>query len=109
MVNETLKMILDFCQAITIIAAALTIIFQAIKRAKQPNETQNARLSRLEERMDKAYELFAKDKIRLDTFAEGERITQQALLALMSHAINGNDTDKLENAKNKLEEYLINK
>jgi predicted negative regulator of RcsB-dependent stress response len=107
--SELLRIILDACQALTIIAAAITIIWQAIKKAKLPNETQNARLNKLEDRMDKAYELFAKDKIRLDTFAEGERITQQALLALMSHAINGNDTDKLETAKNKLEEYLINK
>ena len=78
--SETFKLLLDACQALTIIAAAITIIWQAIKKAKLPNETQNARLSRLEERMDKAYELFAKDKIRLDTFAEGERITQQAAL-----------------------------
>jgi hypothetical protein len=36
-------------------------------------------------------------------------VTQQALLALMSHAINGNDIDKLSRAKDDLESYLINK
>lgn len=80
-----------------------------IRKAKAPNELQNARLAKLEDRMDRAYILLAKDKDKLDNFSEGERITQQALLALMSHAINGNDTDKLEAAKNRLEEYLINK
>ena len=109
MASDVIKEILEWCQDIAIVAAAVTIIWSAIKRIKQPNATQNERIGNLESRMDKVYELLAKDKIRLDSFAEGERITQQALLALMSHAINGNDTDKLEIAKNRLEDYLINK
>ena len=35
------------------------------------------------------------------------KVTQQALLAIMSYEINGNDIDKLKQAKDDLEEYLI--
>jgi len=49
------------------------------------------------------------DNRRIKTIEAGNRITQQALLALMSHALNGNDVDKLEKARDDLQEYLIAK
>lgn len=49
------------------------------------------------------------DNKRIKSIEAGNRITQQALLALMSHAINGNDIDKLEKARDDLQQYLIEK
>ena len=63
----------------------------------------------LEDRLKKHEEYFNNDNKRLLAIEEGNRVTQKALLALMSHAINGNDTDKLKEAENALREYLINK
>ena len=58
---------------------------------------------------DEFAEYLDRDNRRLNSLDEGNRVTQQALLALMSHAINGNDIDKLTRAKDDLESYLINK
>ena len=54
-------------------------------------------------------EFFRNDKARLDAIEEGNRVTQKALLALLSHGIDGNDVDSMRQAKGELEEYLIKK
>ena len=40
---------------------------------------------------------------------DGNKVTQRAILALMKHAINGNDIDELRRAEKNLEEYLVEK
>ena len=52
---------------------------------------------------------FAMDKRRIDLIEEGSKKTQQGILALMSHAINGNDVEKLKEARDDLEKYLVNR
>lgn len=97
------------CGAVCTIAAAAAVFAKAFAKAQEPENVQNRRLDALEETVGKFETYFDRDKRRLDSLDEGNRVTQQALLALMSHAINGNDIDKLSKAKDDLENYLINK
>ena len=46
---------------------------------------------------------------RIDTLEAGNKVICKALLAIMSHEINGNSNDKLQKAMNDLNEYLIDK
>ena len=101
--------VLYICTAITTISAAVTVIVSWINKAKEPNTRQNLRLDQLETKIEKMSMYLDNDNVRIKAIEEGNKVTQKALLALMSHAINGNDTDKLEEAKNSLEQYLINK
>ena len=105
----TLEDVLWICAAICTIAAALTVLYRAAKKAQEPELQQNKRLDELERKVDKFAEYLDRDNKRLNAVDEGNRVTQQALLALMSHAINGNDVDKLTRAKDDLETYLINR
>lgn len=98
-----------FCGAICTVAAAAAVLYKAATKAKEPERVQNERLDALEKTVGKFETYFDRDKKRLDSLDEGNRVTQQALLALMSHAINGNDVEKLTRAKDDLESYLINK
>lgn len=50
---------------------------------------------------------FANDKKRMENIEEGSRVTQKAILALLSHGIDGNDIDAMVVARNELQEYLI--
>lgn len=75
----------------------------------KPNKTQNGRLDALEEWRDEVERRLQNGNSHFDEIDQGNRITQKALLALMAHAINGNDIQKLETAKNELESYLIDK
>ena len=101
--------VLWFCGAICTIAAAAAVFAKAAAKAQEPENIQNQRLDALEKKVDKFSEYLDRDNKRLNSLDEGNRVTQQALLALMSHAINGNDIDKLTRAKDDLESSLINK
>lgn len=108
-ITFTLSDVLWICGAVCTIAAALAVFTKALKKAQEPEAVQNQRLDALEKKVDKFAEFFDRDNKRLNSLDEGNRVTQQALLALMSHAINGNDIEKLSRAKDDLESYLINK
>ena len=101
------KAVLIICGAIMTIGGATVYIIKIIQKIKQPEETQNQKITNLENRVT-ALEGYSKsDNDRIKVMEEGMKVTQQALLAIMSHEINGNDIDKLKQAKDDLEEYLI--
>lgn len=114
--QEFWTILMGCCSALITIAAAATIVISAFKKLKEPENAQNQKLQELESKMKdfddrlKIHEqYFNNDNKRLLAIEEGNRVTQQALLALMSHAINGNDIEKLKKAEDALREYLINK
>ena len=108
--------------------AALERVVKAWKAAKAPNEAQDDRLDALEEwrkemaaanlpaRVDalegwrtEAKGMLASDKKELDAIHDGLRVNHLAQLALLDHALNGNNIDQMQDAKNALQTYLANK
>ena len=106
---DIVSIFLGICAAIVSISAATTVIIKLIQHAKAPDKKQNERLDELERKVKHFDSLFDNDNKRLNELEEGNRVTQQALLALLSHSINGNDTDKLTKARDDLQTYLIEK
>lgn len=49
----------------------------------------------------------ASDNIRIASLEEGNKVVCRALIAMLSHEINGNSTDKLQTALTELQNYLI--
>lgn len=115
-VQFTLAQLLAYAGAIITISTAIGIIINLVSKLKEPEKKQNERIKALEDRADK-FDLivekfqgyFDNDDKRLKEIGEGNKITQTALLALLKHALNGNDTEALKVAEKSLEEYLINK
>ena len=79
------------------------------KALKAPTEAILSRLDALEKKHEQYDDYFRRDLRRIEIVEEGNRVTQKALLALMSHAIDGNDIERLKKAKDDLNEYLINR
>lgn len=80
------------------------------KAAQEPTKKLEGRVEALEDIIKNEYEnRFKSDLRRIEILEEGNRITQKALLALLAHARDGNNTKQLENAENDLKEYLINR
>lgn len=115
--QDVVNAILAICGAITAIAAATAVIVKAVTALKRPTKKQDERLDTLEkdmkevkERIDDECESitnrFRDDASHIDKIEEANVVTQRALLALLSHAINGNDEDALKRAKTDLENYL---
>lgn len=107
--SELLSLILWICGAIVSISAAITVIVRIIQKAKEPEKNQDDRIASLELKVAKFEKYFDNDNKRLVELEKGNIVTQQALLALLSHALNGNDLDSLKDAKAKLEKYLLNR
>ena len=106
---QLFQSVLAICGAITAVAAAAAVIISLVKKAKVPNEVQNSRLDALESKMKTHDSWFSNDDKRLVNMETGNRITQKALLALLSHGIDGNDIEGMKSAKEELQHYLIEK
>lgn len=100
---------MTICTLITITASVVSIVVNLIGKAKTPNIRQDERIAKLEARMDVAESHLDTDNKRLKQIEEGNRVTQQALLAIMRHDIDGNNMEQLREAESSLQEYLINK
>lgn len=100
---------LALCAAITVIGGAGAMLSKLIAKHREPDKKQNERLDNLEKKVESFEKMFDNDNRRLNEIEEGNRVIQQSILALLSHAINGNDTDGLIRARDDLQGYLIHK
>lgn len=111
---------MEWIQTTAVLLAFLLSVFNVWDRVDQKKKAAAEPTKELRERVDKLeaehkaifteYERrFAADLRRLDAIEEGNRVTQKALLALLAHARDGNNTKQLEDAENDLKEYLINR
>ena len=113
---QLIALVLAVCGAIVTISAAIGVIAKALDKARAPEKEQNERLDAHEKRLNalddiivKFREYFDNDDRRFKEIEKSNKITQSALLALLKHSINGNDTESLKEARKNLEEYLIEK
>lgn len=106
---EFLNQLSTWLQLIVLVASVVTLCITVGKTMNKPNKTQNDRLDALENWKVKVEERLETGSNHFNDIDESNRITQRALLALMSHAINGNDIPKLQKAKDDLENYLTEK
>lgn len=102
--------------AIVTIGAVVTLIFKLFNRLRAPETKQNERISALEEWKKETDETlkafrqyFINDDTRFKDIERSNKITQGALLALLKHALNGNDLESLKDAEKELEAYLLDK
>lgn len=99
--------ILAICAAVITVSGAVTAIAGWIAKAKAPNQRQDDRLTGLETRMDKVEERLESGDKRFMKQDENIKIIMESMLALMKHAINGNDISMLKDMQLKLERHLI--
>lgn len=124
---QLIALVLGVCGAIVTISAAIGVITKALEKIKEPETAQNKRLDDLEKKYDALSEdlkeqkrqrdetitqfmqYFTNDDNRFKSIERSNKVTQNALLALLKHALNGNDIDALKDAEKSLEAYLIEK
>ena len=113
---QLFALILAVCGAIVSISAAIGVIAKIIEKARAPEVEQNKRLDEHDRRLnahdeiiEKFKEFFDNDDQRFKTIENANEIILSALLALLKHSLNGNDTASLKDAERSLEKYLIEK
>lgn len=109
--------ILAFCSAVVILSGAGNVLANLLARLTAPNKLQDQRIAAIEKRLDNDIEkrldtydgYFARDFHRFEELESGNKLVQEAILALLSHAIDGNEVEGLKDAKKSLQKYLIEK
>jgi hypothetical protein len=99
--------ILAIAAGISCVAAAIGWIVKWVQAARAPGKRVNDRLKAVEAQLEEHGKYLTNDKRRLEAIEEGSRVTQKAILALLSHGIDGNDIEAMRTAKAELQEYLI--
>lgn len=105
--SGVVAIILAVAGAVTTVCVAGEKIAGIINLLKAPNEAQDQRLTALEKDVKKVFTYLDNDKKSIDRLAAGNRVTQQALLALLAHGIDGNNIEQMQNAEKALENHLI--
>lgn len=101
--------ILAAASAIVLLSNAAEKIVKAWKAAKAPNNRQDERLDELEKRMDGVEGKLTNDNTRLERIEEGNRVVQRGVLALLGHGLDGNNIKQMQDARDDLQNHLINR
>lgn len=99
----TLTQIRDFVIVMLAILAFIVLIGNVVKTIqiwRQPGMSEAQWRRSVDEKLDS-------DNKRIARLEEGNKVKCKALMALLSHEINGNSNDKLEKALSELNDYLI--
>lgn len=103
MENLTIQQIKDFVIVAVAILAFIVLMGNVIKTIK---DWRKPGMNEAEWRRDIDAKL-RNDNERIKSLEEGNRVICKALMALLSHEINGNSNDKLQKALSDLNTYLI--
>ena len=106
MIDIILKYTMDILQLVTLVWAVYQISGQA--KAQSPNAIQDERLLKLEiwkEDVDRRLET---GNAHFTSIDEGNKVTQQSLLAIMDTLINGDAKEELKRQRTNLYNYLTN-
>lgn len=115
--SEWMQYTLVICGGIITILTLWNMVEQRIKSTRMPTDNLEERVSLLEKKLE--FEIkatfveydarFGRDKQKIESIEEGNKVTQQAILALLNHAIDGNNVDEMNDARKELNKYLIRK
>lgn len=106
---EAWAFILAAALAITTLANAAEKIVKAWKAAKAPNDRQDKRLDELEAWKAEVDRKLGNDNAHLTAIDQDNRLTQRALLALLDHGLDGNNTKQMQDAKEALLNHLTDR
>lgn len=101
--------IVAFAAALITISSAIAVIINLISKLREPDKLRDEKIKLLENRISELEKANRDKDDKFNGIEEGNKIIQTALLALLKHSLNGNDTDALKKAEADLESYLINK
>lgn len=105
----TFEQIVWAAAVILLMIGIYNTIITAIKNAREEKKRRDQPVSTLEDTMNDHSEKLKKDHKRLTDLEDGNRVIMRALMALLSHEINGNSDEKLKESLDEIQQYLIGK
>lgn len=113
--SEWIQYTLVVCGALVTIMTLWNLIENRVNKTKEPTNDLEQRVDALEKKVDfeikasfEKYDvMLGRDKARLDMNEEGIKVILRALLAMMRHEIDGNNTEELKKTSEALQEYML--
>ena len=112
-VNPMQIQALSFEQLVGTVAVVLLLvgvyntIMSAIKNAREEKRLKEQPVNTLEHTVDDHTKKLQNDHERITQLEESNRIIMRALMAVMSHEVNGNSTEKLQTSMDEIQKFLI--
>ena len=100
--------VLAACSALILISNVAEKIGIMIRNAKAPDKQQDERIRKLEDAVEDLRNSRDGYQHRMEDSVRANRISQEAILALLGHAIDGNNSTEMKKARENLTNYLIN-
>lgn len=114
--SQLSSVIVNICGLMISVNAAVSIIMKIMNFLGKPEKKQNDNIAELTSRVELIEEdqklinqYITSDSMRIKAIEEGNRITQRALLELLSSALNDSNDESLEQTRRDLQNYLINR
>lgn len=107
-ITEFWTILLGICGGIITISGAVAVVVAAVNKFKAPEKEQTKRIQALEDRLISVEADIAMLKSGTKEIEASQRITQEALWALLGHAIDGNNVEDLKKAQSKLHDHIFN-
>ena len=98
----TSEQILSFCGFVAAIWGVVKIVVEIVKVVKKPNDD-------LKAKVDEHEMLLKNDNERLKDIECTNKMILNGMFVLINHDLTGNGIDKMKEARDELQEYLINK
>jgi len=108
-VTDAVTLILACCGGISVIGAAAVYIGKAVGWIRKPEHRQDEILQDHEKRITTLESKTDKDYVSIQGLQEEMAMVLKAVVAIMKHEINGNDTESLKKVQREIEDYLISK
>ena len=92
---------------ILLLVGIYNTIMGAIKTAREEKKLKDQPVNTLETTVEDHSQKLKKDHERITALEESNRIIMRALMAVMSHEVNGNSTEKLQRSMEEIQQFLI--
>lgn len=88
------------------LCTAIVAVGKLINLAGKPNKDQNARLDRLETRMNKCESKLLNDNTSIEEQQKVNAVMMRGMHALLEHSIDGNNIDEMKYCQEEIEKRL---
>ena len=107
--TEWWQITLAICGGALVLINFGNAVVNLFKSAKSPTTTLENRVTEIERKMSRYDDMFGRDKARLDSFDDSNRIILKSLLAIIKHDLDGNNVEALKQAQDDLQNYMLSK
>ena len=104
-----LKVLIAIAAGIVAIGGAVTFIEHVVDRASIKSHKIEEQVNQHDRAIEKHAEYLDNDKKRLDEAEDSNRLIMRGVMQLLSHEIDGNHTTQLQETRDEMENYLINR